>query len=221
MAEKKQIEKLYCSACGSEKSISQFYTSNSPKYANENYKHKSPFCKACCKKLVYKNNKIDKQAFIDLLRDKIDAPFFNDLYINALNSGKEPVGTYIALLNTYQPVKDILRVKKTISYTDGENDENSKNELVNTNIINNIPNNEKIYSKKWSGMYTQSEIEYLDEYLQGLDNDFKIITTNHKDYAKKIAQASLAVNKAYQDMLNGDAGADTRYKNLQATFDTL
>ena len=37
---------------------------------------------------------------------------------------------------------------------------------------------------------------------------FKIVTENHRDYAKKIAKASLMMDKAYEDMLKGVTAAD-------------
>jgi len=79
----------------------------------------------------------------------------------------------------------------------------------------------RIYSEEWNGRYTQVDINYLNQYLTGLHSDFKINTTSYKDYAKKICCASLAVNKAYQEMLDGANGADKKYKDLQSTFDTL
>jgi hypothetical protein len=79
----------------------------------------------------------------------------------------------------------------------------------------------KIFNEKWMGNYTKYEIEYLENYLQGLHNDFKIVTTNHKDYAMKIAQASLHMNKCYQDLLDGTGGSDARYKTARENFDTL
>ena len=81
--------------------------------------------------------------------------------------------------------------------------------------------NIKYYNHQWMGDYTEDEINYLEGYLKDLKKDFKIVTRNHFDYAMKIAQASLYMNKCYQDLLNGTPGAEAKYKSARETFDTL
>ena len=73
----------------------------------------------------------------------------------------------------------------------------------------------------WQGVYSKSDLKYLNEYYNGLNNDFKIVTTNHKDYARKIAQASLSQSKAYQRMLKNEEGADVAYEKATKLFDML
>jgi hypothetical protein len=80
---------------------------------------------------------------------------------------------------------------------------------------------EKIYSKEWKGYYTQEEIDDLNNYYKDLNTDFKITTRNHKDYARKIAKASLAMDTAYEEMRNGGVGSDKKYKDFKESFDSL
>ncbi len=80
---------------------------------------------------------------------------------------------------------------------------------------------ELIYDDKWMGKYSQKDIDYLNSYYAGLERDYKIITENHRDYARKIAKASLQMDKAFDNMINGIEGADTKYKNAREAFDTL
>lgn len=80
---------------------------------------------------------------------------------------------------------------------------------------------ELIYDDKWMGKYSQKDIDYLNNYYTGLERDYKIITENHRDYARKIAKASLQMDKAFDEMINGLDGADARYKNAREAFDTL
>ena len=80
---------------------------------------------------------------------------------------------------------------------------------------------ELIYDEKWMGKYTKKDIDYLNNYYTGLERDYKIITENHRDYARKIAKASLQMDKAFDEMINGLDGADARYKNAREAFDTL
>lgn len=78
-----------------------------------------------------------------------------------------------------------------------------------------------IYSEKWRGKYTESDIKSLDAYYEGLERDYKIITENHRDYARKIAKASLQMDKAFDEMMSGVEGADKKYENATKIFDTL
>lgn len=80
---------------------------------------------------------------------------------------------------------------------------------------------EIIYDDKWMGKYSRKDIDYLNSYYAGLERDYKIITENHRDYARKIAKASLQMDKAFDEMINGVEGADARYKNAREAFDTL
>ena len=78
-----------------------------------------------------------------------------------------------------------------------------------------------IYSEEWMGEYTQSDLDRLNKYYDSLNNDYKIVTVNHRDYARKIAKASLMMDKAYEDMLKGVPGAEKMYSNAKDIFDSL
>ena len=80
---------------------------------------------------------------------------------------------------------------------------------------------ELVYSEFWMGEYSQKDIDLLDKYYAGLNRDYKIVTENHRDYAKKIAKASLMMDKAYEDMLKGVTGADKMYSSAKDIFDSL
>lgn len=202
--------KLKCVQCGREKYIKRdYYKSKDPRFGIS--QERCYWCKECLENKCFDANGIpNRDSFREILRDYLNLPFDQSLYEESLNKDKRLLGYYITQLNTRSRYKG-----KNLTWEDGQIEDKKDNKLTNNQ------NEEKIYSKNWSGYYTQIEIEYLDNYLEGLSKDFKIITTNHKDYAKKIAQASLAVNKAYQDMLNDVSGADKKYKDLQSTFDTL
>lgn len=81
--------------------------------------------------------------------------------------------------------------------------------------------NPLIYSEEWMGEYTQADLDRLNRYYNDLNNDYKIVTVNHRDYARKIAKASLMMDKAYDDMLKGVSGADKLYANAKDIFDSL
>lgn len=104
----------------------------------------------------------------------------------------------------------------TKRYITGENVNN------NMNLSEDIKNDEPlVYSDKWMGNYSETDIRKLDHYYESLENDYNIVTENHRDYARKIAKASLQMDKTFDDMMNGIEGADKRYENATKAFDTL
>ena len=157
--------------------------------------------------------------------------------------GKKIVGFYFKNINT-------LRQNKDRSFADSEKDgfthktynvkdKQKKETIANrySEVIENKNNSQNtttssisqpkkieedlVYSEFWMGEYTQKDIDLLDKYYAGLNRDYKIVTENHRDYAKKIAKASLMMDKAYEDMLKGVSGADKMYSSAKDIFDSL
>lgn len=159
--------------------------------------------------------------------------------------GKKIVGFYFKNINTLRQNKDrsfadsekdgfthktynvnARQKKETIAnrYSDVIESKSSIQNTTSTAVhVNQADSNEEdlIYDDKWMGKYTQKDIDYLNKYYAGLERDYKIITENHRDYARKIAKASLQMDKAFDEMINGVDGADARYKNAREAFDTL
>lgn len=90
---------------------------------------------------------------------------------------------------------------------------------VDSSDDDDLDEEKKVYDPFWVGSYTENELETLNNYYSDLQTDYKIVTVNHKDYAKKIAKASLAMDRAFQDML--ETGNDSLYKSARDTFDKL
>lgn len=159
--------------------------------------------------------------------------------------GNKIVGFYFKNINTLRQNKDrsfadsekdgfthktynvnARQKKETIAnrYSDVIESKSSIQNTTSTAVhVNQADSNEEdlIYDDKWMGKYTQKDIDYLNKYYAGLERDYKIITENHRDYARKIAKASLQMDKAFDEMINGVDGADARYKNAREAFDTL
>lgn len=159
--------------------------------------------------------------------------------------GNKIVGFYFKNINTLRQNKDrsfsdsekdgfvhktynvnARQKKETIANRYSDIIESKSNMQIATSTtahINQTDSNEEdlIYDDKWMGKYTQKDIDYLNKYYAGLERDYKIITENHRDYARKIAKASLQMDKAFDEMINGVDGADARYKNAREAFDTL
>lgn len=211
MVTKKQNKELECQ-CKDHKgknplAISNFYNSNSP-MAKEG---KSPFCKKCIKDMI----DYDDINTIYTVLQVMDLPYIYEYWDRCIGdtNNKDPFGNYLRMANSLNQFKG-LKWKDSIFDSSIKNEEDTKQ-------IKKEVKEETVYSEDWRGKYTLSDLDYLDNYYKDLTTDFKIVTRNHKDYARKIAKASLAMDRAYDDMINGVQGSDTRYKNLKDTFDQL
>ena len=190
--------------------------------------------------------RLDKPFYLDeldsaFLQAKSEHGYLSDDEV--AKYGRQIIGFYFKNINT-------LRQNKNRSFADSEKDgfthktynvnaREKKEKLTNryTDVIESksgqsstsppsqsVKQEEKeelVYDEKWMGNYTKKDIDYLNNYYSGLERDYKIITENHRDYARKIAKASLQMDKAFDDMINGVDGADAKYKNAREAFDTL
>lgn len=79
---------------------------------------------------------------------------------------------------------------------------------------------EMIFSREWNGMYTQREMDYLDDYYAKLEEGFVLDNQNIMDYARKAAKASLDADIKFNKMRQG-LGTANDWKEAQAIFDNL
>lgn len=208
-----------------------------------------PYCKDCIKKRVTKDTgEIDEDKLQNLLQ-QIDRPYYIDVLRSARNQyakenqhlppetikyyGQDIAGLYFKNINMRQNKSKTYKDSVDTGFYRNSNnskkvDSKSSNPTVKSpnNLEELNENNSKyveplIYSEKWRGKYTASDIKSLDAYYKALDQDYKIITENHRDYARKIAKASLQMDKTFDDMMNGVDGADKKYENATKVFDTL
>lgn len=184
-----------CEKAGIEQPSTCFYNTNSsilPKY---------PVCKKCLQKIIDKNN---MQSIYNILKE-MDIPFIQNVWDIALE--KEPNNPFGKLITMTNSLPQYRGMKWCDSVFERQNKDEERNE------------NGTIYSQEWCGTYSEKDLKYLDDYLSSLQKDFKIVTRNHIDYARKIAKASLAMDKAYEDMLKG--GSESKYKTIKEIFDSL
>lgn len=174
-----------------------------------------PFCKKCVNKIIDINN---IETVYGVLKS-LDVPFILEVWNKVCNTEPKPesyIGEYLKLINfTYSKKYENMTFKDSIYEMPKNNTEEVSDKVQS--MLDNVP----IWNDEWHGKYTKADLEYLDNYYNGLQNDFKIVTTNHKDYARKIAQASLSQTKAYQDLLEGKDGADVAYEKATKLFDML
>lgn len=78
----------------------------------------------------------------------------------------------------------------------------------------------KVFSEKFNGYFNKSELTYLEDYYNGLEEDFELNDTNLRDIAKKLAKASLQADKA-QDMFMAGRCDFSVVKDALSQFDLL
>lgn len=247
----KQKGKKKCNYCHEEKKVTDFYISKNPLHsadgrvpickeciANASLNEDGTINELELNKVL---KLIDRPYYKDLIESSIQSFSKEHSYVedeNVKYYGKEIIQKYFTLI--------AMRQDRDKSYEDSEkegfihqtsNTSKSTKERIaqkyadiinDNNTITNYENDstkeeseEFIYDDVWMGKYTKKDIDYLNKYYQGLQRDYKIITENHRDYARKIAKASLQMDKAFDDMINGVDGADAKYKNAREAFDTL
>lgn len=195
----------HCEKLGRHLSPDEFYKSR-----NAMVQH-HPFCKDCVNKMV---DISDLNTVYEVLK-VLDTPFIMDEWNTVCSSvTNNYIGEYLKIVNFKKRKKyDGMRFEDSVFELsdDSEIDENL------SKALDDIP----VWNDEWQGKYTKSDLKYLNDYYNGLQKDFKIITTNHKDYARKIAQASLSQMKAFQQFQEGKEGADVAYEKATKLFDML
>ena len=245
----KQKGEKKCTRCHEEKKLTDFYSSNSPLFSVDKRVPLCKKCiqELCLNddgeideiELNKTLRIIDKPYYKDSLASSYQQFLREHSYIeeeDVRKYGDKVLGLYFKNI--------MLRQDKDKSYEDSEKEgcihhnsntslsekekiiqkysdiQEQKNSTTSTPQTKKIEE-ELIYSEFWMGEYTQKDIDLLDKYYAGLNRDYKIVTENHRDYAKKIAKASLMMDKAYEDMLKGVTGADKMYSSAKDIFDSL
>lgn len=184
-----------CEQCFRKQNYTQFYK------AGRNKSGYFPVCKSCILIATSSNNTSDAAMYLR----RMDRPFVKDYWDSMYyKHGDKCFGFYLANIARLRDYKDL-----------GYEDSIFESET-------DIDDGQYFYNSEWQGNFTLQDLNYLNNYYEELHRDYKITTRNHKDYARKIAKASLAMDKAYEKMVNGkDSNAHREFKELQAIFDTL
>lgn len=205
-----------CPKCGKEKRLSSFYINRD--FIEED--SHDVICSECAKRMsqslggLKKYCKQNRRNFSEMLwkncYESIEKKYKDDSSLNDLTEKKRENFIIKKIIYRYFSMQSQTQYYKYIPKEDEEN-----------KIEESLPEDKKIFSKEWMGEYTQFQLDYLNSYYQDCLHDFKIVTRNHKDYARKIAKASLIMDINYNAMINGDSIAEKKYKEAKSIFDTL
>lgn len=78
----------------------------------------------------------------------------------------------------------------------------------------------KVYSEAFNGYFKPDELKYLETYYTNLESDFDLDTENLRDYARKLAKASMLADRAQDNYAAGRCDLSV-VKDALAQFDML
>jgi len=216
-------KKKLCLKCGRLKDLSDYY-------ANRDWEEqlgKDCWCKECVNRCVTKdeikeyfweNHRLWDERIWQIARQRAEQIASTNLtYQRASEDRRVNIlerltaqGVPAAMGTMYQyfdPTKD----GKTLSYREAK--EQGHIEDIEDEDV-------KTYSKMFNGKFKKHELEYLEDYYYGLESEFDLNDTNLRDIARKLAKASLNVDKAMDDYAAGRCDFSV-VKEATAQFDLL
>lgn len=122
----------------------------------------------------------------------------------------QQVPAYMHMISYYKHVDNGLD-GKTLSYQEAK--EQGK-------IVEEKDPMIKIYSEAFNGYFKPDELKYLETYYASLEKDFDLDTENLRDYARKLAKASMLADKAQDNYAAGRCDFSV-VKDALAQFDML
>lgn len=190
-----------CSTCGDVLPLSDFLTN---KDWDDNL-GKDNVCKSCLKacdtraklrEYFWNNNR----KFSDTLWSAASAKAEQDAK-GAAQYKRAPNDVKAAILEglTCERAIALMNTSKYYSY------EEHDSEFDPTEAEASTSSDEKSYSKEFKGMYAPRELETLHEYYNDLAAENDLSTRTAKDYAQKMAKASLLYDETFDAYRNGEA----------------
>lgn len=224
-----------CIICHKTKKVSNYYIhrDNKPGYGTDFT------CKECNKKIVINleglkkycdlNSRLFAQDLYNIALKTSTEKYENDIEYNSLSEEKRGSFLFEKIRNIYFSRMGGSQYYSYLNTDESQCSAENNEEAIEDNLEYVEEDSEpikkekekKIYSSEWQGTYSRSQLDYLESYYFDTTNEFVITTRSHKDYVKKIAKASLAMDEAFDDMMQGKTGADKRYKENKAIFDSL
>jgi hypothetical protein len=188
-------------------------------------------CTDCVKRYV-KDKKTMEEYF-----EKNQRRFRNDLWEWCENKAKSTLENDVDFNSLTQPEREKKFMERVINAYFGQQNQTQYYEFIsninNSNVeVEESPEiqeeesvkkkkDKKVYSEEWRGWYSPEDLKYLQEYYDENCETFNVVSRVHKDYLKKIAKASLAMDKAFEDKMNGVAGSDKAFKDNKEILDSL
>ena len=226
---KAPMQTKLCLHCNYTKPVSQFYANRGWVEQNQ----KDVWCKSCVAKCNTKD--LMREYFFENNRE-----FSDDLWANACKKAEQQCAKKTVYQKANEERKQILleqvacsiipsimQMSQNYKYVDNTKDihtntyaEAKENGKVIDNEKKAKDANIKTYSLEFNGNFKPAELEYLENYYRGLESDFELSDTSLRDNAKKLAKASLLVDKVQNDYMAGKCALQD-VKDAIAQYDLL
>lgn len=218
-----------CLHCNHTKPLAQFYANRG--WAEQN--QKDIWCKSCVSKCRTKDD--IRKYFFENNRE-----FTDDLWANACKIAEQQCANKTAYQKANEDRKaylleqvacsvipSIMQLSQNYKYIDNTQDihtntyeEAKENGKVTDNGETKKDPNIKGYSEFFNGFFKPAELKYLEDYYAGLESDFDLSDISLRDNAKKLAKASLLVDKVQNDYMAGKCALQD-VKDAIAQYDLL
>lgn len=199
----RKVASKMCVKCGKILPLDQFYLNKG--WVAQSYR--DAWCKECAGKCCvskegareycWYNNRRWSDTYWEMAEKRGAYVLSNDPdYLSAKSENKRREIAERIAGRYYFSVMNLSSVYSFSSNIDTEGDykefnpESSAGTVAHEEASAFLDEGELIYSKTWNGMYTQREIDYLDDYYAQLEEGFVLDNQNIRDYARKAAKAS-------------------------------
>lgn len=220
-----------CPICGKNKKFASYYTHRD--YTQEHGYDK--ICKSCVKSMavskqgLIKYCEMSSRVFKDELwvwaESKVTEKYKADAEFNSLTKIQQEKFLTEKIVNSY-----FSQMNQTNWYTYVESSSiESKNLFNNVIVEEDFDDDEpivkkkekKTYSEKWGGTFSKTDLDWLEDQYMKSQRDYELKTETDHQYAMNAAISGLIVRKTREEYLNGITGADKRYKDAVATYDSI
>lgn len=220
-----QEPKRLCVHCGQKKLISNYYLNRGWK----DQQGRDVWCKECVGQMTSKddvreyfwenNRGWDEKIWEAAKRRALGIAEKNVTYTKSSEELKERLLERMAA----QQISGIMQTKDYYEYEEHykEGSTMSYQEAKEQGlVIEEKDPNVKVYSEAFNGYFKPDEAKYLETYYANLENDFDLDTENLRDYARKLAKASMLADRAQDNYAAGRCDLSV-VKDALAQFDML
>lgn len=229
MATKKKVASKLCIRCNRVLPLADFYPNKD--WSSQSYR--DIWCKECAakycysaqtlKQYCYENNRKWEDSFYDSAMKKAqyslaNNPEYIDPRISAKKrdelAGRAAARSFFSIMNMggfYGYIDNTGDIPPCPDDMTSDGEEAKPDTAASDKLV---------YNRKWRGYFTAEQIDALEDIYSQYEEDFVLDNVNIRDYARKVAKASLNADIAEDRMRRGEISAGD-YKEAQKIFDDL